>query len=145
VSLSRERRLEQLEDSLAPEELFKRWLADAKRFDSLGEYLSWAVQDWPSRGLEPWLRQQAKRRLEGSPGQAYGEREMLRISRRHSQVLFSERLVQEINSEAEQVVSRCRGWLQIGSAILDLMRHFHDELGAGNRRGGGVSIEVEPV
>ena len=132
MSISRERRLEQLEDSLAPEEMFNLWLADAKRFDSLSEYLSWAVQDWPSRGLEPRLRQQAKRRLEGRSDGAYGEREMLRISHKHSRVLFLERLVWELNSEAEQVVRRCRGWLQTTSAILDLVRHFHGELGAGN-------------
>ncbi len=64
---------------------------------------------------------------------------MLRISHKHSRVLFLERLVRELNSEAEQVVSRCRGWLQAGSAILDLLRYFHGELGAGNIGAAGDS------
>jgi hypothetical protein len=110
-------RLDRIEASLLPQEIVCKWFDELESFDSMGEYLNFALADWSGRAPIARLLDQAHSGFDEAGGEEMPPGFLSNVSG----LKFLQTLLWEVNLVADETLGRCRSLLETATAVIDLV------------------------
>jgi hypothetical protein len=135
------RRIDRIEASLLPQEIVCKWFDELESFDSMGEYLNFALADWSCRGPIARLLDQAHSGFDEAGGEEMPPGFLYNVSG----LKFLQTVLWEANLMADETLGRCRSLLETATAVIDLVDLLWHPIRAEERVAKHLTFESDDV